>query len=125
MRFRLSDADRVRLGCPEWITYDASRMTNREAIVLQKAGYDPPAKAIGEAWMAQFTEVGDDVYELKSIDYAVWTAMVWMALRRDGVKVDLDDLEFDVNDARSELGQEEPEVDEGKDPSTPPETSDG
>lgn len=119
MRFQLSAADRERLGAPEWVDYDPSKMTNREAAQLQRAGYDPPQEGLAAAWVAQQPDPDGPL----RIDFDVWTAVVWMALRRAGVTVPYDELEFDAYGITVEPPPE-PEVgDEGKDRSTLPETS--
>lgn len=122
MRIRLSDDDRERLGCPEWITYDANRLTTLEGKQLQKAGFDPPRKAIAEAWAAQFEPIDAETYRQARIDYDVYTAVVWMALRRIGIQTTYAELEFDTVGMQWEL-EPAPEVDGGKGPSTPPGTS--
>lgn len=38
MRIRLSDADRERIGGPEWLEVDMTRLTTSEALKLEEAG---------------------------------------------------------------------------------------
>lgn len=92
MRLRLAEADRERLNCPEFLPLSLSSITNREAIVIKRLGFTTPrmlAKALGQTGQ-----------------YEAWTAAVWLALKRAGVNVDVDSLEFDVN---IELLEDEPD----------------
>jgi hypothetical protein len=60
MRIRLSDADRERFGCEEWITYDLAAVTNREMATLQQAfGYDDTMQ-VADAFNAQWARDDED-----------------------------------------------------------------
>lgn len=86
LHLRPSDADRERLGCPELLPLvTATSITNREAVALQRIGYPTPA-AFGRA-----LDKGEG-----EVDYDAWTALLWLGLRRVGVDVDLETLEFEV-----------------------------
>jgi hypothetical protein len=106
-RLRLADADRERLGCPEFLTNPLDTVTVREAIELQKLGYKTPtllAKAL----------VASD----EGPDYSAWTAFVWLALRRAGVECDPATLDFDIVGMQILADEEPPEhiVESGKAP---------
>lgn len=102
MRLRLTEADRQRFNCPEFLPISLDGLTNKEAIVLKKLGFPTPrllVRALQE-----------------SAQYEAWTAAVWLALKRAGIDVPVEDLEFDI--AVEVLGDEEPAdpvvVEEGK-----------
>lgn len=86
-KLRLGEADRARLGCPELLESPIGTMTNREAIALQSIGYPSP-RLLAEA----LRKSGDDT------DYRAITALVWLALRRGGVEVEFESLEFSLAD---------------------------
>lgn len=103
-RLRLVEADRKRLGCPEFLPISISSITNREAVVLQQLGYPTPM-ALGRA------------LDSDTVDYDAWTALVWVALRHAGIEVDPKTLEFSAS--AQLLGDEEPaepKVSQGKAP---------
>ena len=106
-RLRLSDADRERLGCPEFLANPLDTVTVREAMELQKLGYTTP-QMLAKALTAR--EEGPD--------YAAWTAFVWLALRRGGVECDPATLDFDIVSMAILADEEpvEPKVDPGKAP---------
>lgn len=111
LRIRLSDADRERLGCPEWIVFDASTVTIRQlAEVEQVTGMRPAA------FQAGLTEATPSAEHL-------WVR-VWLALRTAGVDVALADFDFAVGSCQAERTADETEdgqgKGQGKDPSTPP-----
>lgn len=110
--FRLSDRDRERLGCPEFLPIDLSSVTNREAIVLARSGFATP-RILASALLPK----SDDGEML--INWAAWTGLVWLALRRAGVETDPQTLEFDIEDFEYKKDPEpepavEPEVVPGK-----------
>jgi hypothetical protein len=118
----LSDADRIKFGCPEFLPVSIDAITNREAIALQKAGYPTPrlfrealrVKPVIDPATGEPYSDGD-----YTIDIEAWTALVWLALRRAGVDTDLATLEWDI-DGVDYLPDEEtaapvtPEVEPGK-----------
>ena len=89
----------MRLGAPERLEFRANTCTNREAMVLVKLGYPTPRQ-----WYRALVprrvklEPIEDEWPLVvdvELDITAWTAAVWMALRRVGIVVDIDTLEFD------------------------------
>lgn len=101
MRLRLNEADRQRLGCPEFLPISLTSITNKEAVELKKLGF-PTVRLMAKALE-------------KPGEYEAWTALVWLALKRAGVNVDSAVLEFDL--PVEVLGDEEPDpvvVEEGK-----------
>lgn len=102
MRLRLQEADRQRLGCPEFLPISLTSLTNKEAIGLKKQGF-PTVRLLTKALE-------------KPGEYEAWTAFVWLALRRVGINIEPADLEFAL--PVEVLGDEdEPEpvvVEEGK-----------
>jgi hypothetical protein len=94
-RLKLADADRERLGGPEFLTNPLDSVTVREAIELQKLGYTTPTM-LARALVPR-KSVGDDGAEVdEGPDYLAWTAFVWLALRRGGVQCDPATLDFDI-----------------------------
>ena len=76
MKIRLGDADRERLGCPEWMELDLSALSVGEAEVLDESGGDWTVIAAKGAKAAK--------------------TRVWLALYRAGVVVPYRDLTFDI-----------------------------
>ncbi len=111
-RLRLNEADRQRLGCPEFLPVDLGTITNREAIQLRRLGFATPRLLVRTLYAP----------DEDPLHYEAWTAFVWLALRRVGIDVDPADLEFAL--PIEALGDEEvPEpVVEGK-PEEVPEAS--
>src|SRR5260221_3140558 len=91
MRIRLTDEDRARLGCPEWLEVNLDHCPIELAEAIEVAG--------GE-WR-RFRAGGPRSIKL-------W---VWVGLRNAGVEVDLAELTFDVGEV------EEEKEDPGKAPS--------
>ena len=80
IRIRLGDADRERLGAPEWVEYDTARMRLGEVRALkQQTGMTP--KQLAE--------------RIKDDDYEALGALVWLALVKAAVSVPFDELDFD------------------------------
>ena len=105
LQLRLADADRERLGCPEFLpVVTAMTITNREAVELQRMGYPTPV-----AFGAALDRPDNDV------DYEAWTALVWLALRRAGIESDPKTLEFSFLGLRLVNDEDvAPKVPEGK-----------
>jgi hypothetical protein len=77
-RLSLSDVDRERLKCPEWIEVDIDTITIDESIeIADRLGLDPVA--LLEGW----------THSPRCLK-----AIVWLALRRSDVEVPLDELTF-------------------------------
>ena len=84
VRLRLQEADRQRLGCPEFLPIDLGTVTNREAIALQTQGFKTPRLLVKALQASDETEG----------HFEAWTAFVWLALKRAGIEADPADLEF-------------------------------
>ncbi len=116
-KLRLSDPDRERLGCPEFLPLDLSSITNREAIELRKLGWNTPRLFTRALIVEEDKSSGEVDYVL---NYGAWTALVWLALRRAGVDTDPLTLEFDLSDFEwlpdVEVEPEPEPVEEGKAP---------
>lgn len=105
-KLRLAAVDRERLGCPELLDSSIASITNREAMELQKIGYPTPG-LLAAALRRDKEET----------DFRAITALVWLALRRAGVDVEFDALEFNLSELESVPDPEpEPVVIEGKAP---------
>lgn len=120
--FRLSEADRERLGAPEFLPFEQGSLTNREALELRRLGFTTPRQFYAAL---KLREVKDDDGNVDhETDYLAWTAFVWLALKRAGVKTDVDTLEFNIDDLRY-VGDEDPpeREDPGKAPDPDPSTS--
>lgn len=81
-RLRLSDVDRERLGCPEWLERVDDPITLKEARALEAAGGD------WQKWPRPGV----------AMDLDTTAVFVWVALFRNGVTPpQLGDLEFSLN----------------------------
>lgn len=134
----LTDTDRERLGAPERLHIDLSTITNREAIQIRTMGFRTPRMlrlalssigldADGNAVRsadAKLASDGGDVVDFE-VDYAAWTVLMWLALKRAGIDADVRTLEFDVEGMGSAPDETEVEPEPGpKDEPTPdPEAS--
>jgi hypothetical protein len=105
VKLRLADADRDRYGGDEWLEWDPDHLSYSEAVLLQQhCGVDVATYV--QTWLGG-----------GSADATKWA--LWLSLRRAGVEVDWDTFDPDLLGTRR---QRDPEP-EGKDPSTPPTTS--
>jgi hypothetical protein len=112
MRIRLSEADRKRLGCPEWLDVQLTSITAREAATIQRlGGYDPDELAEALKGTPVMRD-GQPVYETDAdgntvmedgkpkpklrYDFDAWVAVIWLALKRAGVTVPYNELDFDL-----------------------------
>jgi hypothetical protein len=107
LRYGLSDADRERLGCPEWIEFDSAKITIRQLAEVERVTGMRPA-----SFHQGLTE------EQPSAEH-LWVRM-WLALRQAGVEIPLADFDFAVGSCRAEFVGEDAPGAPGKDPSTPP-----
>lgn len=83
IRIRLGDADRERLGAPEWVGYDTARMRLGHVRALkQQANMTPEQLA---------ERLDDDFHEALA-------ALVWLALLESGVEVPFAELDFNFGD---------------------------
>jgi hypothetical protein len=78
IRIRLGDADRERIGCPEWLEYDPAAATLAEHRKLRQVGFS--IQTLGE--------------RLQEQDLDAVAALVWLALVRAGADVSFEDLDF-------------------------------
>lgn len=76
MEIRLADADRERLGCPEWLTVDIESLSIEDAEALEAAGGD---------WTIYFNSGARSVRN-----------RVWLGLHKAGVTVTFAELTFDL-----------------------------
>lgn len=100
---RLSDEDRERIGCEEWLTLDLTHLPVEEAEAIEEA--------TGKTW---------DVVLDSGAKAA--KARLWFALKRAGVEVPFGELTFDLLGMRVR-NDEDPGKAEGSDdsePNTPP-----
>lgn len=74
---RLEEADRERLGAPEWLPFDSTTVLMTEAEAYEDAGGD----------------VGNFL-DRRSIKW--WRAMVWVSLHRIGVAIKVDECDFNL-----------------------------
>lgn len=84
---RLHPDDRERLGAPELLPFDLRDITNREAITIATQGYPTP-RLFRDALLAPRDQM----------DLRAWSALVWLALGRAGVNVDINELVFRIED---------------------------
>jgi hypothetical protein len=120
MRIRLSEKDSASLGCPEILEWQPT-LSQVEAETLQEVfGVDPEDF---DRWReGKPAEVDGDTRYRRSA--RVYRFVMWSALRRVGIKLDPLGFDFDLM-GLTFFGDPEPEATEpeGKDPSTPPDTS--
>lgn len=81
MRFRLTDEDREQLKCPEWIEFDEKKLRVKEIRSIQ-----------------EITGIEQDQWgaELERGHLDLMVTFVWLALRRSGVEVPFEDVDFDI-----------------------------
>lgn len=128
LQIRLSDADRERYGCEEWLDADAASVSVREAMALQPLGFTSPTDwrqalrgdVVEEDGKPVLRPDGQPLRRQGRQYPAALLGLVWLALKRSGVQVGLDDLDFDMDNLDIEAPPEPEQADEpGKDPSTP------
>jgi hypothetical protein len=117
-RLRLSDADRERYGCKEWLDVDPFAITNREAAAIQrgftadglKVAFDNPAlwlKALtgevvtdenGAPVMDPITGLDGEptVVPRRRPDFGAELILVWLALRHNGTDVPMSEVDYDM-----------------------------
>jgi hypothetical protein len=134
----LTGPDRERLGAPERLHVDLSSISNREAIQIRTMGFRTPRMlrlALSSVGIdAEGNEVRDADAKLASdggrvvdfeVDYAAWTVLMWLALKRAGIDTDVRTLEFDVEGMGTAPDDTEVEPEPGPkdEPPTDPEVS--
>lgn len=101
IRIRLGDQDRTELGLEsEWIEVDPHRLMLSEAEVLDAAGIDWMRERQGRPVLDENGERRRDPntgIELASYGPGVQRVWVWLGLRRAGMNVELQELDFDLN----------------------------
>jgi hypothetical protein len=118
--FRLCDEDRERLGCAEWIAWDAWAITVGDLDELsERFSFEPdewPEPLFGQLTLEQ---AGDPDAKPKAPRWQKQAA-IWMALRQSGLEVSWDDV-AKVRPLKMEIRRtEEPGKD---DPATEPSTT--
>jgi hypothetical protein len=137
-RYKLSDEDRERLGLPEWIDFDYSKLLMTEAEALESAGYETDQfiedlagyevvdKAGNPVMVAVLEEDGSpsldgDGKPMETVKLRfpirAHRAAVWIAARRVGCTVSYDDFDFDLAKIKSEMTL--PGKDPEPDPASP------
>jgi hypothetical protein len=123
LKLRLPEADRERLGLPEWIDYDPSKLMMSEAEILQDYGIEP--WDLGAALRGtpvvnpDGTPVMDGDKPKMRANLKAWRFVVWVAARRAGADVPpLADFDLNVLGLASANVSDEA-ADDPKDPSTP------
>jgi hypothetical protein len=138
MKITLTAEDADRIGCPQVVEFDDTRIMTREAIAIQKTtGYSleglgrgltglPVKDAAGNIQYVtgeDGTEVRDEFGHrsvLREVDIEALLVAAWIAVRRAGVKVPWDDFDLDLFGTK--FGDDEV-VDEGKAPPSETTTS--
>jgi hypothetical protein len=123
----LAETDRERYRCPEVLNCDLGELMLLEARDLQaEVGLAPEdlmdllsgTPVLNEDGTPKLADDGKT--PLKSRDLrAVNPPLVWLGLRRAGISVPYAELDFQYLNARIWFPPERPDVDPGKDPSTP------
>lgn len=124
-RLRLSDADRERYQCKEWLDVDPSAVTSWEAVLMQRGftrdgirvAFDSPAvwmrSLLGEVVTdEQGAPVMDPVTGLdgeptvvprRRPDLGAELMLVWLALRHNGTDVPMAEVEYHISGMRWEV----------------------
>lgn len=80
MRVRLPESDRVRLGAPEVMDVDLTRISLSEALAIESAtGLTPLGVLAGASAMHP----------------RAWLAIVWLGLKRAGVQIGIGEIDLD------------------------------
>lgn len=117
IKLRLGEADRERYGAPEEMTVDPSSISFQEIVTIQK-GVDIGGVVCSFDSASQW---GDAV---SANDPFAMLVLIWMALKRSGIKVPLVDVDASLVELDLEVVRDPTDAGEpGKDPSTPETTS--
>lgn len=128
VEIRLSEQDRERFGVGEVIDVDPESVTAREAIILQRGVQDPDGLCIQydspDQWRRALAgRSGDTDEQRRSSAYPAYLVLVWLALRRAGVRVPLAEVDFDDRAEWAVVDvpavPDDPGKAQGYDPSTP------
>lgn len=124
IKLRVPEADRERLGLPEWVEYDPEYLLLTEAQVLQDELDIDPWNLIGEMQGRPVLDGAGNPVEVDGKpklrrNWQAWRFALWVAAKRSGCQVAYAD--FDVNVIGLRTGSPEPEAaaDDPKDQSTP------
>lgn len=85
----LSERDREKFGCPDKLPWDWGQLSNKEAVLIQRLGFKSLKDVL--RLLAQHADDGVTEETVLAVD-----AVVWLALRRCGIHVDIQDLEYDL-----------------------------
>lgn len=94
MKIRLGDADRERLGCPEWLDVQWSSISVREAEALELGTGLDYADSL-ELMQPKIVKLDEDTirYSFKPKGMRL---LVWLGLHRADVEASFADLDFDA-----------------------------
>jgi hypothetical protein len=143
MRIKLSDADRARLGGPEWLSVRLDTLSQVEAEELDAVGVDPDnlngylklrpvfgrdGEPVLDPVLDDGKPVLDESGEPKTeprMGWPVraWRLFVWLGLRRAGITLPYWDFDFAKTEVDSAPDEDEKPASEGKDEG-PAETAD-
>jgi hypothetical protein len=117
IKLRLAEADRERYGAPEELSVDPNTISFQETVVIQK-GVEI------EGAVCSFDSASQWGNAVSTNDPFAMIVLIWIALRRAGIKVPLSEVDaslvgLDLEVIRDPADETEP----GKDPSTPETTS--
>ncbi len=118
MKFRLSDADCERLGCPAELDVSVDVLPVREAEALEDATGIPYADAM-DLFSPRLMRVDEQTVRYSWKPKGV-RLLVWLGLHRAGVAVPFDELEFDYSRFAGWDTYTRPPEPEGKDEGSPP-----
>ncbi len=121
----LSEPDRERLGAPERMHIDPDSISNREAIQIRTMGFRTPRLFRRALKSTPLDADGNEVERDGEVDsyehdYAAWTVLVWLALKRSGIDADVRTLDFDVDALGSAPDETEVEPEPGPKDEPPP-----
>lgn len=134
MKLRLSDAERERYGCDEWLDLDLKAVTLAQAEDLYDATgmtVDDALKGVSEGKPARGGKpaLGADGKPAVEVDHRAWCALFWIAARAVGVEVEWVDFrrhyryrQAAVEVEPADLGKASTDAVPGGDGSTTPST---
>lgn len=117
IKLRLAEADRNRYGCPEELSVEPYSMSFQETVVVQKG-------VSIEGVVCSFDSANAWRNALSENDAFAMIVLLWLGLRRAGVRVPLSDVDGDPARLSLEVVRDaDDESEPGKGPSTPETTS--